>query len=97
MDASSEITLLWEILFDLDLAHRVFREVEKRMIRLEATTPPPPPEPAPPALESLAAVERRHILATMKALGNRKLACQVLDIAPRTLRYKLKEYAEPTA
>jgi transposase len=42
---------------------------------------------------SLADVERKHILATLRACGsNRTRAAKMLDISVRCLRNKLREY-----
>jgi two-component system response regulator FlrC len=50
----------------------------------------PPPQPADATLE---AVEREHILATLRRHeGNRTATAAELGISRRTLQYKLGEY-----
>jgi two-component system response regulator HydG len=58
-----------------------------------AAAPPPPPAVPGKVLESLAEVERRHILAVVRAsCGNQAEAARILGIARNTLWRKLEAY-----
>jgi len=51
------------------------------------------PDPAPYEPLTLEALEKRHILTTLKALGGKRLkSAEQLDISIRTLRNKLNQY-----
>jgi DNA-binding NtrC family response regulator len=74
--------------------HRATQRVHK----LPTMEKPEKPALAPVAAEdpvTLAAVERDHILTTLKKNeGNRTATAQELGISRRTLQYKLSEYQE---
>ncbi|HEY8493186.1 MAG TPA: sigma 54-interacting transcriptional regulator, partial [Myxococcota bacterium] len=58
---------------------------------------PRAPEPAPERLQSLATLERTHILRTLEQVGwNRKRAAEILEISTTTLWRRLKEFGIET-
>jgi DNA-binding NtrC family response regulator len=58
-----------------------------------SSAPPPAPASAPGEMNSLAEVEKQHILAALeKTRQNRTHAARILGISIRTLRNKLNEY-----
>ena len=58
-----------------------------------AAAAPPPEQPARPA--NMKALEREHILATLREFaGSRKKTVEKLGISERTLRYKLQQYRD---
>jgi len=68
--------------------------IEPDHLRLRG--PAPLEAPAGGPLEPMAAVERRHILATYEAVGrNKTQAARVLQIGLQTLLRRLKEYGVP--
>lgn len=73
--------------------------IEAKDIKLEFSCPIPTPPKIQPLEENslvpLAMVEKKHILSTLQALGqNKTKAAESLGISLRTLRNKLKEYAQ---
>jgi two-component system response regulator AtoC len=72
----------------------VVRDEEGALAPDSRSVEPPAREPdSEPTLDTLAEVERVHILRVLEACGgNRTRAAEVLDISIRTLRNKLHEY-----
>lgn len=73
--------------------------IEAKDVKLEFSCPIPTPQKIQLLEESplapLATIEKKHILSTLQALGHNKTrAAQSLGISLRTLRNKLKEYAQ---